>query len=133
MKLITGINMKLNIISSGTWFKISNYLNYNFNKISVAAGKLKNIKLVSFKGVYRSDTELKTIQENVIPGDYAFVIVDSNNSFKVYYVNDNIEWVTDDGVYDPEVILGDYILMTSISNVERDLAGDIKDYNNNKN
>jgi hypothetical protein len=121
--------MRLNTISTGTWNIISNYLNYNFNKLSVATNKLKSIDLINYKGVYTSETELKTLHGAPVPGDYAFVIVNSNSAFKVYYVNASSEWITDNGVYDPEVIMGDYIQMTALSNVEQDLRSDIEDYN----
>ena len=122
--------MNLNNISSGTWNKISNYLNYNFNKLSVATGKLQGVSLVTFKGVYTSETELKNLQADPEPGDYAFVITENNTAFKIYYTNLNSGWVTDDGTYDPEVILKDYIEMIALSNVVTDLAKDIEDYNN---
>ena len=122
--------MNLNNISSGTWNKISNYLNYNFNKLSVATGKLQGVSLVTFKGVYTSETELKSLQADPEPGDYAFVITENNTAFKIYYTNLNSGWVTDDGTYNPEVILKDYIEMTALSNVVNDLAKDIDDYNN---
>ena len=122
--------MNLNNISSGTWNKISNYLNYNFNKLSVATGKLQGVSLVTFKGVYTSETELKNLQADPEPGDYAFVITENNTAFKIYYTNLNSGWVTDDGTYDPEVILRDYIEMTALTNVVTDLAKDIEDYNN---
>lgn len=121
--------MRLNNISTGTWNIISNYLNYNFNKLSVATGKLKGVSLVNFKGVYTSETELKSLQGSPTPGDYAFVIVNNNSAFKIYYANSNSGWVTDNGVYDPEVILKDYIQMIALSNIEQDLKGDIEDYN----
>lgn len=124
--------MNLNNISNGTWNKISNYLNYNFNKLSVATGKLQGVTLLTFKGVYTSDTELKTLQDTQSPGDYAFVITENNTSFKVYYTDLNCEWVTDDGTYDPEVILKDYIEMTALTNVLSDLAEDINDYNRHR-
>lgn len=122
--------MNLNNISTGTWNKISNYLNYNFNKLSVATGKLQGVSLVTFKGVYTSETELKNLQADPEPGDYAFVITENNTSFKIYYTNLNSGWVTDNGTYDPEVILKDYIEMTALTNVVTDLAKDIEDYNN---
>ena len=122
--------MNLNNISSGTWNKISNYLNYNFNKLSVATGKLQGVSLVTFKGVYTSETELKNLQADPEPGDYAFVITENNTAFKIYYTNLNSGWVTDNGTYDPEVILKDYIEMTALTNVVTDLAKDIEDYNN---
>ena len=122
--------MNLNNISTGTWNKISNYLNYNFNKLSVATGKLQGVNLVTFKGVYTSETELKNLQADPEPGDYAFVITENNTAFKIYYTNLNSGWVTDNGTYDPEVILKDYIEMTALTNVVTDLAKDIEDYNN---
>jgi hypothetical protein len=122
--------MNLNNISTGTWNKISNYLNYNFNKLSVATGKLQGVNLVTFKGVYTSETELKTLLGTPIPGDYAFVITENNAAFKIYYADLNSSWTTDDGTYDPEVILKDYIEMTALTNVVTDLAKDIEDYNN---
>jgi hypothetical protein len=124
--------MNLNNISTGTWNKISNYLNYNFNKLSVATGKLQGVSLVTFKGVYTSETELKTLQGTPIPGDYAFVITGNNTSFKIYYADLNSGWITDDGTYDPEVILKDYIEMTALTNVVDDLAKDIDDYNRHR-
>ena len=91
--------MNLNNISNGTWNIISNYLNYNFNKLSVATSKLQGVSLVTFKGVYTSETELKNLQELSNPGDYAFVITENNTSFKVYYADLNSGWTTDDGTY----------------------------------
>ena len=124
--------MNLNNISNGTWDKISNYLNYNFNKLSVAAGKLQGVNLLTFKGVYTSETELMTIQGTPIPGDYAFVITENNTAFKIYYTDLNGSWITDNGTYDPEVILKDYIEMTALTNVLSDLAEDINDYNRHR-
>ena len=124
--------MNLNNISTGTWNKISNYLNYNFNKLSVETGKLQGVTLLTFKGVYTSEIELKTLHGIPIPGDYAFVITENNTSFKVYYANLNCEWITDDGTYDPEVILKDYIEMTVLTNILTDLSRDIDDYNRRK-
>ena len=124
--------MNLNNISSGTWNKISNYLNYNFNKLSVATGKLQGVSLVTFKGVYTSETELKNLQADPEPGDYAFVITEDNTAFKIYYTGVYGGWVTDDGTYDPEVILKDYIEMIALSNIVEDLAKDIDDYNNRR-
>jgi hypothetical protein len=124
--------MNLNNISTGTWNKISNYLNYNFNKLSVATGKLQGISLVTFKGVYTSETELKNLQGTTTPGDDAFVITENNTAFKIYYADLNSEWVTDNGTYDPEVILKDYIEMTALANVVNDLAEDIDDYNRHR-
>ena len=124
--------MNLNNISNGTWNKISNYLNYNFNKLSVETGKLQGVTLLTFKGVYTSETELRTLQEAPIPGDYAFVITENNTSFRIYYANLNSGWVTDNGIYDPEVILKDYIEMTTLTNILTDLAWDIYEYNGQK-
>jgi len=124
--------MNLNNISTGTWNKISNYLNYNFNKLSVATGKLQGVSLVTFKGVYTSETELKNLQTDPEPGDYAFVITENNTAFKIYYADLNSGWVTDNGTYDPEVILKDYIEMTALTNVVNDLAKDIDDYNRHR-
>ncbi len=124
--------MNLNNISSGTWNKISNYLNYNFNKLSVATGKLQGVSLITFKGVYISETELKNLQVNPEPGDYAFVVTENNTAFKIYYTDLNSGWVTDNGTYDPEVILKDYIEMTALSNIVNDLAKDIDDYNRHR-
>lgn len=124
--------MNLNNISSGTWNKISNYLNYNFNKLSVATGKLQGVSLITFKGVYISETELKNLQVNPEPGDYAFVVTENNTAFKIYYADLNSGWVTDNGTYDPEVILKDYIEMTALSNIVNDLAKDIDDYNRHR-
>ena len=121
--------MRLNTISEGTWFVISNYLNYNFNKLSVASSKLGGVTLVSFKGTFASEAELKEKQPNPTPGDFAFVIVNNNSAFKIYYTDLNIDWVTDDGIYDPEIILRDYIEMSVLSNVTEDLKKDLEDYN----
>ena len=119
--------MKLNTISEGSWTQIANYLNYNFNKLSVATGRLGEIGLVSFKGVYTTEAELKSLQSNNIPGDYAFVL-EGENLLRVYYTDLNYDWVTDGGVYDPEVILSDYIEMVKLSNISQ-IDGDIEDYN----
>jgi hypothetical protein len=119
--------MKLNTISEGSWTLIANYLNYNFNKLSVATSRLGEIRLVSFKGVYTSLTELKSRQSNNVPGDYAFVL-EGEDTMMVYYTDLNYDWVTDGGVYNPEVILSDYIEMVSISNISQ-LDNDIAEYN----
>jgi hypothetical protein len=119
--------MKLNTISEGSWTLIANYLNYNFNKLSVATGRLGEIRLISFKGVYTSLTELKSQQSNNVPGDYAFVL-EGEDAMRVYYTDLNYDWVTDGGVYNPEVILSDYIEMVSISNISQ-LDNDIAEYN----
>lgn len=122
--------MKLNTITEGTWTLIANYLNYNFNKLSVAASKLGEVRLVSFKGVYTTETELKTQQPDSVPGDYALVL-DGEDMLKVYYTNLNYEWVTDGGTYNPEVILSDYIEMVALSNISQ-IDKDIDDYNKRK-
>ena len=119
--------MKLNTISEGSWTQIANYLNYNFNKLSVATNRLGEIRLVSFKGVYTTETELKSLQSNNIPGDYAFVM-EGENTLRVYYTDLNYDWVTDGGVYNPEVILSDYIEMVSLNNISQ-LDDDIAEYN----
>ena len=119
--------MKLNTISEGSWTLIANYLNYNFNKLSVAASRLGEIRLVSFKGVYTTEAELKSLQSDNVPGDYAFVL-EGENLLRVYFTDLNYDWVTDGGVYDPEVILSDYIEMVALSNISQ-IDGDIEDYN----
>jgi hypothetical protein len=122
--------MKLNTITEGSWTQIANYLNYNFNKLSVATSRLGEIRLVSFKGVYTSNTELRTLQTDITPGDYAFVL-EGEDMLKVFYVDLNYDWVTDGGVYDPKVILSDYIEMTALNNISQ-IDEDIEDYNNKK-
>lgn len=122
--------MKLNTITEGTWTLIANYLNYNFNKLSVAASKLGEVRLVSFKGVYTTETELKTQQSDSVPGDYALVL-EGEDMLRVYYTDLNYEWVTDGGVYNPEVILSDYIEMVALSNISQ-IDKDIDDYNKRK-
>ena len=122
--------MKLNTITEGTWTLIANYLNYNFNKLSVAASKLGEVRLVSFKGVYTTETELKTQQSDSVPGDYALVL-EGEDMLRVYYTNLNYEWVTDGGLYNPEVILSDYIEMVALSNISQ-IDKDIDDYNKRK-
>jgi hypothetical protein len=119
--------MKLNTISEGSWTLIANYLNYNFNKLSVATSRLGEIRLVSFKGVYTTEAELKSLQSNNVPGDYAFVL-EGEDLLRVYFTDLNYDWVTDGGVYDPEVILSDYIEMVALSNISQ-IDGDIEDYN----
>ena len=119
--------MKLNTISEGSWTLIANYLNYNFNKLSVAASRLGEIRLVSFKGVYTTEAELKSLQSDNVPGDYAFVL-EGEDLLRVYFTDLNYDWVTDGGVYDPEVILSDYIEMIALSNISQ-IDGDIEDYN----
>ena len=119
--------MKLNTISEGSWTLIANYLNYNFNKLSVAASRLGEIRLVSFKGVYTTEAELKSLQSDNVPGDYAFVL-EGEDLLRVYFTDLNYDWVTDGGVYDPEVILSDYIEMVALSNISQ-IDGDIEDYN----
>lgn len=119
--------MKLNTISEGSWTLIANYLNYNFNKLSVATSRLGEIRLVSFKGVYTTEAELKSLQSNNVPGDYAFVL-EGETLLRVYFTDLNHDWVTDGGVYDPEVILSDYIEMVALSNISQ-IDGDIEDYN----
>ena len=121
--------MILNTITSGTWKTIANYLNYNFNKLSIATGRLKGITLVTFKGVYLSETELNTKQPSPNEGDYAFVLINSDQDFVVYYADSNEGWVTEGGIISPEVIIKKYIEMIALSNVETDLRGDINDYN----
>lgn len=126
--------MKLNTITDGTWTLISNYLNNNFNKLSVATNKLGEIKLVSFKGVYRSEAELRNLQSSYnVPGDYAFVLVveDGEVLLKVYYVDMNYNWTTDGGTYNPEVILSDYIEMVALNNISQ-IDNDIQEYNRQK-
>lgn len=128
--------MKLNTITEGTWTTIANYLNYNFNKLSVATSKLGEIRLVSFKGVYTSSDELITLQPSGVPGDYAFVLEiipddDEVNLFRVYYIDLNYNWVTDGGSYVPDVILSDYIEMVAINNISQ-IDNDIRDYNQHK-
>lgn len=119
--------MKLNTISEGSWTLIANYLNYNFNKLSVAASRLGEIRLVSFKGVYTTEAELKSLQSDNVPGDYAFVL-EGEDLLRVYFTDLNYDWVTDGGVYDPEVILSDYIEMVALNNISQ-IDGDIEDYN----
>ena len=119
--------MKLNTITEGTWNIIANYLNYNFNKLSVAASRLGEIRLVSLKGVYTTEAELKSLQSDNVPGDYAFVL-EGEDLLRVYFTDLNYDWVTDGGVYDPEVILSDYIEMIALSNISQ-IDGDIEDYN----
>lgn len=119
--------MKLNTISEGNWTLIANYLNYNFNKLSVAASRLGEIRLVSFKGVYTTEAELKSLQSDNVPGDYAFVL-EGEDLLRVYFTDLNYDWVTDGGIYDPEVILSDYIEMIALSNISQ-IDGDIEDYN----
>jgi len=121
--------MKLNTISEGTWTLIANYLNYNFNKLSVATSRLGEIKLVSFKGVYTTETELKTLQPNNVPGDYAVVL--EENLLRVYYTDLNDNWITDGGTYNPEVILSDYIEMIALNNISQ-IDKDIEEYNKHK-
>ena len=125
--------MKLNTITEGTWNIIASYLNYNFNKLSVATSKLKDVKLVSFKGVYTSESELKTSQNKSVPGDYAFVLVGENREalFRVYYTDFNYDWVTDNGIYNPEVILSNYIEVIALSNISQ-IDKDIDNYNKGK-
>lgn len=125
--------MKLNTISEGTWNIISSYLNYNFNKLSIATSKLKEIKLVSFKGTYMSEAELINSQSSPIPGDYAFVLSTSGSDvvFSVYYSDLNYSWVTDGGVYDPDTIVANYIEMIELSNISQ-IDKDIEDYNRHK-
>ena len=118
--------MKLNTISEGTWTIIANYLNYNFNKLSVATSRLGEIRLVSFKGVYTTEAELKSLQSENVPGDYAFVL--AGERLRVYYTDQNYDWVADGGVYNPEVIISDYIEMTALSNISQ-IDEDIEDYN----
>ena len=122
--------MKLNTISEGSWTLIANYLNYNFNKLSVAASRLGEIRLVSFKGVYTTEAELKSLQSDNVPGDYAFVL-EGEDLLRVYFTDLNYDWVTDGGVYDPEVILSDYIEMVALSNISQ-IDKDIEDYNKRK-
>ena len=122
--------MKLNTITEGDWTMIANYLNYNFNKLSIATSRLGEIRLVSFKGVYTSETELKNQQSKNVPGDYAFIL-DEEGLLRVYYTDLNYDWVTDGGVYNPEVILSDYIEMVSLSNISQ-IDNDIDDYNKQK-
>ena len=119
--------MKLNNITEGTWSKISNYLNYNFNKLSIATSKLKGVILVSFKGVYMSEAELKSKYTLPNTGDYAFVLTTEGSDayFKVYYTSYR-EWLTDGGVYDPEVFVAEYIETV-------DLEGDISRISKEKN
>ena len=119
--------MKLNTISEGTWTQIANYLNYNFNKLSVATSRLGEIRLVSFKGVYTTEAELKSLQSDNVPGDYAFVL-EGEDLLRVYFTDLNYDWVTDGGIYDPEVILSDYIEMIALSNISQ-IDGDIEDHN----
>lgn len=125
--------MKLNTITEGTWNIIASYLNYNFNKLSVATSKLKDVKLVSFKGVYTSESELKTSQNTSVPGDYAFVLVRESREalFRVYYTDFNYDWVTDNGIYNPEVILSNYIEVIALSNISQ-IDKDIDNYNKGK-
>ena len=125
--------MILNTITSGTWKTIANYLNYNFNKLSIATGRLKGITLVTFKGVYLSETELNTKQPSPNEGDYAFVLINSDQDFVVYYADSNEGWVTEGGIISPEVIIKKYIEMIALSTVETDLRGDINDYNSRHN
>ena len=122
--------MKLNTITEGSWTQIANYLNYNFNKLSVATSRLGEIRLVSFKGVYTSDAELISIQKDKTPGDYAFVL-EGEDTLRVFYVNPNYDWTTDVGVYNPQVILSDYIEMIALNNISQ-IDEDIEDYNNMK-
>ena len=122
--------MKLNTITEGDWTMIANYLNYNFNKLSIATSRLGEIRLVSFKGVYTSETELKNQQSKNVPGDYAFIL-DEEGLLRVYYTDLNYDWVTDGGVYNPEVILSDYIEMVYLSNISQ-IDNDIDDYNKQK-
>jgi hypothetical protein len=119
--------MKLNTISEGSWTLIANYLNNNFNKLSVATSRLGEIRLVSFKGVYTTEAELKSLQSDNVPGDYAFVL-EGEDLLRVYFTDLNYDWVTDGGIYDPEVILSDYIEMIALSNISQ-IDGDIEDYN----
>ena len=120
--------MKLNTISEGSWTLIANYLNYNFNKLSVATSRLGEIRLVSFKGVYTTEAELKSLQSDNVPGDYAFVL-EGEDTMMVYYTDLNYDWVTDGGVYNPEVILSDYIEMVELNNISQ-ISEDIEEYNN---
>ena len=123
--------MKLNTISEGSWTLIANFLNSNFNKLSVATSRLGELKLTSFKGAYTSETELKEKPPKSVPGDYAVVSSSPGVLFSVYYTDLNYNWVTDGGLYDPNVILSNYIEMIALSNISQ-LDEDIKDYNKHK-
>ena len=120
--------MKLNTITEGSWTQIANYLNYNFNKLSVATSRLGEIRLVSFKGVYTSEEDLYAMTDRT-PGDYAFVL-ENGGILRVFYINLNYDWVYG-GTYNPEVILSDYIEMTALNNISQ-IDEDIEDYNNKK-
>ena len=129
--------MKLNNITEGMWRDISDYLNYNFNKISIATNKLEDIGLtenLSFKGVFESEALLKQEFPKPNKGDYAFVLPQEQEEdikFIIYTATSYGIWEQTDGDYDPEVILKDYIEVKRISEIE-DLENDIKDYLNNK-
>ena len=100
--------MKLNIIGEGYWSTISNFLNYNFNKLSVATNKYGKVGLtnVHHKGVFINETELKTRFPNPEAGDFAFVIEEQESSdnieFWVYIVKDEF-WYKLDEKYMPPV------------------------------
>ena len=123
--------MILNTITSGTWKTIANYLNYNFNKLSIATGRLKGITLITFKGVYLSETELNTRQPSPNEGDYAFVLI--NKILKFIMQTLMKAGLLMEVFFSPEVILKKYIEMIALSNVEVDLKSDINDYNRRQN
>lgn len=125
--------MKLNTITTGMWKTIANYLNYNFNKLSIAADRLKdsgNSENSAFKGVFSTEAILKNSYPDPEPGEYAFVLVDGpgqEDLFKVYSAETGGIWTAQEGTYDPEVILTDYVRMIRLSSIS-DLSGDIRDY-----
>lgn len=101
--------MKLNTIGEGYWSTIANYLNYNFNKLSVATNKygMVGITNVHHKGVFINETELKNRFPNPEAGDFAFVIGDdqpegSKIEFWVYIVKEEF-WFKLDEKYMPPV------------------------------
>lgn len=133
--------MKLNNITVGMWRDISNYLNYNFNKLSIVTSKLEysicTVENLAFKGVFDSQSLLYTKYPSPEYGEYAFVLVEEGEGgeertlFTVYLANKSGEWEELNGVYDPEVILSNYLEMVKLSSIS-DIDQDIEDYLNDR-
>lgn len=107
--------MKLNTIGEGYWSSIANYLNYNFNKLSVTTNKYGKVGITNIhhKGVFINESELKTRFPNPVSGDFAFVIGDdqtpeSKIEFWVYVVRNNF-WHRLNEKYMPPVPQEKYI------------------------
>jgi hypothetical protein len=124
--------MKLNFIENdGLWKDFANYLNYNFNKLGIVTRRVDEIGsawLSSYKGAFRSLSELRNCYPNPLYGDYALVL-SSGPLFVVYAADINGVWQMTDGRYNPEVDIRNYIEYVKLSSIH-DIDDDIQSYLN---